>query len=134
MREIKFRCWNPRDKMMGDDPFTLHDAILQEIGDPWLPEDEVNGNVYLQYTGLHDKHKKEIYEKDIIEDCLGFRHLVRWINEEIWYRSSCLTGEKHSPMRIGPGFVMGDCTFDLEENMEIIGNVFENPELLENKE
>ena len=111
-REIKFRAWN------GGQP----KAILEWNFILKLPMNEIFGEmkpeklVLMQYTGLKDKNGKEIYENDLImqqdykkpleiyfcEHCTGFRaRLNGYGNNEI---------------------IKDDC--------EIIGNIYENPNLL----
>ena len=84
----------------------------------WCP---VNPETIGRFTGLFDKNCKEIFEKDILFGHAGedFWEIVefdieegKWIRRDIWYNSK----------------------LDLSENnefMEIIGNIHENPELLE---
>ena len=77
----------------------------------------------MQYTGLHDKNGKEIYEGDIVE-WAGYKMEVFW-GEDIG---------------IGYGFCWRPCgdNTDYHESMtgfideyEVIGNIYDNPELLE---
>ena len=59
MREIKFRTWLPTEQRMGT-PFELRFGL----NEPGVFSDEI---IFMQYTGLHDKNGKEIYEGDIVE-------------------------------------------------------------------
>lgn len=74
--------------------------------------------VIRQYTGLKDKNEKEIYEGDILEyqshDPKYAKCIVRWTQEH---------EDNH------PGFVIHD-SYSQYGKPEVIGNIFENPELI----
>lgn len=71
-----------------------------------------------QFTGLLDKNGKEIYEGDIIKQ----------IENDGWGCSDSQTEEQYIiEFRNGCFLAYGKC---LSSQMEIIGNIFENPELL----
>lgn len=75
-----------------------------------------------QFTGLFDKNGKEIYEGDIIE---GFDIII-----EVWYSEdrACFIAEMKEPQNCMVGILSGYDT----GRMEIIGNIYDNPDL--NKE
>lgn len=130
MREIKFRAWNEVEKKMiydgGDDTqatWILHNCDYKPFGIWEL----------MQYTGLNDKNGKEIYEGDVIE----------------MYSDACLYSvggviEKRvvswDKTRNGWNFLESrnyKCQIhsdeELSDTLEIIGNIYENPELKEKK-
>ena len=63
MREIKFRAWDKEDKFMTD-PFFLGSL---NAGDGYDQDWKV-----MQFTGLKDKNKKDIYDGDILKQSPGF--------------------------------------------------------------
>jgi uncharacterized phage protein (TIGR01671 family) len=110
MREIKFRAWDTRFNDMHYYPeihqWNLNMPDLEEI-------------TLMQYTGIKDKNGKEIYEGDIVK-CDGYY-------EDIYVckygRASFVLGVQQG--NFGLSIVMQD-----SYQMEIIGNIYENPELL----
>ena len=101
MREIKFRAWDKEIKKMGT-PFTLEFAIEQEGY-------RTNGLIFMQFTGLHDRNGKEIYENDLLKDKQGCVHQVVFENGGFWARFP--NGEHYMPT---------------EEYRVIVGNIYEN--------
>ena len=141
-REIKFRAWDDeRNKFVSD--FRLEIAPNNNVkGVVWTNSDEgiPHGVIVtiMQYTGLKDKNGKEIYEGDILSviDNGGERfdetyYPVVWgeySDGEYVYAVQCwLVGSMPlSEARQGSSYMHS--SFDVE----IVGNIYENPELLEN--
>jgi len=127
MRDIKFRLINRFNKIVGYEKWytgvwdkdkswsALPCWLYSTDQKSWRPE-EIKHRTKDQYTGLHDKNGKEIYEGDILEyhDGTGVRDRdkVEWLIDG-WYCAQ--------PMH----------TLFLHKYWEIIGNIYENPELLE---
>ena len=134
MREIKFRAWDKADKMMYAAMTSLHfDGIphaatfIGALGDERTVRAE---NLELmQYAGLKDKNGKEIYEGDILgreeHECMDGQPVNSYLDtcQVIWHQSAWY------------------CDFWGNENLsiddydsttgEVIGNIYENPELVE---
>lgn len=101
MREQKYRFWEPYAKrMLG--PYTLY-----EIKSAYVVCAQCFDHA-MQYTGMHDKNHKEIYEGDI----------VKW-GENLETVSYC---ERDAYFQTE--------TSMLDPVMEVVGNIYENKELL----
>jgi hypothetical protein len=123
MREIKFRAWRPGSS----NDMVYSDGNKVEITDTGISfyklhydhYDPLIGNAthVMQFTGLHDRLGKEIYEGDIVKakDRLPFV-----IKELTW-----LHGSEYEESCYGYDFQGDD-----NENVEIIGNIYENSELV----
>ena len=95
----------------------------QSMSDIYFNNTEVILETLGQFIGIEDKNAAEIYEGDIVENGLS----GTWIIEPLERGSMDLKGvcKKYK-----------DSNFDisaLNSNVKIIGNIHENPELLENK-
>ena len=130
-REIKFRAWHKRMAVMSN-AVTLHTIAEKDYS---LDFSDV---VFLQYTGLKDKDGVEIYEGDFVRafkpnTYLGPKDLleVRWNSQRgcwaYWMLriNNWATGKGDVPMIVGENRSGRWC--------EVIGNRFENQELLEQK-
>jgi hypothetical protein len=108
MREIKFRAWDG-DKKIITQP---QDLSCCRSSWSWLGLKDMP---LMQYTGLKDKNGKEIYEGDIcfIDNIQNFE--VIWSRIGFWFKRED-----------GELFVL------TPQNawIEVIGNIYENPELL----
>lgn len=106
MREIKFRAWNKSARAM------LEWGYLRVCGQHLLFVDSLT---WMQFTGLIDKNGKEIYEGDMVHRTRVDRgndkqKVVQW----------------RIPKRGGIGFNLRHC----DDCIEVIGNIYENPELV----
>ena len=114
-REIKFRAW---DKEIKQFSCVFEDYRIKDIND--YTDYEI-----MQYTGLKDKNGKKIYEGDIVKykDFSNGAYLFREqpLTKDVvtWNKDTCGYKVKHMGL-----------TFKAE-TYEIIGNIYENPELLE---
>lgn len=132
MREIKFRAWWKEAKLMADVEVWREDDIViivpvvssipgHKFERQLLDEGEYN---LMQYTGLKDKNGKEIYEGDIIKgnDTDQGNCIVKYIEAQFDLYS--INGEDlYSDYFLKTGDIQ-------ERELEIIGNIYETPELL----
>ena len=136
MRDIKFRAWDKATKKMYE--VIKIDFYNEKVGylfaDP-ITQGEVIDYLKLsdielmQYTGLKDKNGVEIYEGDLFRlefDDGEYLCSVEFCEEEVGYVSmpKKTFREKYGKLL----WVRGNEHFN---NNEIIGNIYENPELLE---
>ena len=130
MREIKFRMWDDKLKTMYTPDMEPNMWNIANIENGIIKQ--TKENVLMQYTGIADKNNKEIYEGDIVK--------VKWetYNQGKYFQTD--------DMYIGHGGTyiikykrLGFCFVDnknrtismkRDAELEIIGNIYENPELL----
>lgn len=86
---------------------------------------EVEPSTICKCTGGKDKNSKLIYEDDIAKDDKGNLYKAFWQDNHYQFSWMCVKSEK---LPIGAKWNF-DCFRGYE--MEVIGNVFDNPELLE---
>lgn len=123
MREIKFRAWDTLygcwfngfyvDWQSGEVSWKLKDGTAMGKAE----------NIELtQYTGLRDKNGKEIYEGDIVNTVSE----PTFITYEVIYRApSFLLRDKFGTFPFNP--------MASERHYTVIGNIYENPELLKER-
>lgn len=105
MREIKFRAWDRKSKMW-----------LEKFNVDLLNIGSLDTIELCQYTGMKDTNGKEIYEGDI----------VLWIDSKENKR-------QNKVFFLEGAFRLRNIYFELLEYgiLEVIGNIYENPELLD---
>jgi uncharacterized phage protein (TIGR01671 family) len=142
VREIKFRAWDKKSKKM-----LYGDFCIWASSGRWAIYDDEDGgksglwehNIsddydleVMQYTGLHDKNGKEIWEGDILSDSLvttkddpakdGY-----FLYSEVIFSEGSFCGKEIN------GWDPMTEIYPLAGNysrQEVIGNIYENPELL----
>ena len=131
MRKIKFRGFTTN---YTDNEWVYGDLIHYDTGEIYImpqndkywdiPNDgeRVDEITVCQFTGLEDKNGREIYEGDILKFEKGNIMYVEWDDEYKGFILVDPTGDEGSAS-IGNWYV---------ERTEVIGNIFENIELLNN--
>ena len=138
MREIKVRAWNKHKKEMiyifDSSPYTL----IWFENQLWLSHYMAgNGPLamseeyfeLMQYTGLTDKNGKEIYEGDIVKIKL-YRGKDRHGSDIFDYEIFKIEWSESSAQFRALDIFGGSWSFDNSNWVEIIGNLFENPEMM----
>lgn len=142
MREIKFRAWDKVKKIMRSSVLSLSWLYGESLNDISVdtengPEDgNIDNFIIMQYTGLKDKNGREIYEGDIVhlwnkysDD--GIKH--DWGKWEVYF-----CGDRWRLKNGDIEYDNGDYYHGYEVNwgdnntsfIEVVGNIFENPEIL----
>lgn len=115
-REIKFRAWDKQNKNM-EEVDLLGSNVLHIKNSEW---ENIEDFEVMQFTGLEDKNGAEIYEGDIIQELK-----VNW--EVVFYKGAWRLGRN----------VKGDIQYKSLDRYayrcEIIGDIYRNKELLEEK-
>lgn len=128
----KFRAWDVHEKkMFTNDQLIIWNGNVYANDNPELNVNNLKGwsideKYLMQSTGLKDKNGKEIYEDDIVRITLtdGFRYVV---------------GEDGAvKYKLGAFYILNGLDeylisdFHIDD-IEVVGNIYENPELLKGK-
>jgi len=107
-RAIKFRAWDGHKIWWVETWDELQDKSLQ----------------IMQFTGLKDKNGKEVYEGDIVTENRELIYQVIWCDDKfrLGFRLKSINGD---------GLLYSfEEVFGYGERGEIIGNIYDNPDLL----
>ena len=134
MREIKFRAWDNNLNQMYEIVSINFDLQFIHLDPDYCHKVKIKDIELMEYTGLKDKNGVEIYEGDIIR---GDRYpfwdkrepnyvaVVEWIFAGFQYVYYCINPKKRG---ISDGI---NNILESGEDFEIIGNIYENPELVD---
>jgi hypothetical protein len=129
VREIKFRAWDTNDKTWAtidgrwDFRYNMEDGYFFTVEGPenesWTEAVTEGSLILQQYTGLKDKNGREIYEGDILAGIM-LSGVVQWNNSLAKYTVQLSPEGWHD-------------LSSLNYMKEVIGNIYDNPELLSGK-
>lgn len=129
MREIKCRVWDSEENRMLYFQTPVVDksqAVIMACNgrkENWIDTHIMSMEVMetMWYTGLHDKNGEEIYEGDAVE-------ILKWnkvfVGEIVFLQCAYVMVEKNSEPKIFHNLGWG------YDSIKIIGNIYENPELI----
>ena len=103
---LRFRVW--------DDIHRTMEKLEDSDVNPFNISDYPQNNI-MQCTGLKDKNGKLMYEKDVLKDDNGALFQIKW----------CYNSYELKPLFKG-GYTLGL----IDEEFEVVGNIYENKELL----
>jgi len=128
-REIKFRAWDKKDNDMVyiDDLYWFEENGVTDFSGVG----RYGEYIFMQFTGLHDKNGKDVYEGDVckfnrVEEECSFFCGIAYIDTDV------VGGQWEIVSYLDPldkGYL--DPTLFWNEDFEIIGNIHEKPELIE---
>jgi len=134
MREIKFRAWDVKNNKFIDGYAITCDGTIFSFKEGDC-EDYIRGHadipntILIQYTGLKDKNGKEIYEGDILKSITEY-------NDYTGLNSHLYGGNVYEVKNNGWKFYLNpDGMYQVRScDCKVIGNIYENPELLKGGE
>lgn len=119
MRQIKFRFFNPPSKSFVEN--YSYNGLVEEL----FEQDDML--IPSQFTGMYDKNDKEIYEGDVVELVSTTKDKNK--KGQIVYEGAAFFVKIIKPISTLYLSWLNHWLFD-KEKIEVIGNVFENPEFI----
>lgn len=127
-REIKFRIWRAPDEYTKVSWMESWDSLLNYSMSDIFQLDNPD-DVLEQFTGLKDRNGKDIYEGDILAWHSNIYRKQDWIGL-VKYRGAGFVVQESSRSFSTPDWLETACNKDANI-IEVVGNIHENPGLLE---
>lgn len=128
----KFRAWDVHEKkMFSNAQLIVWNGNVYANDNSELNVDNLKGwsideKYLMQSTGLIDKNGKEVFENDVIRDSDGFEGIVQYDESYGMYGIAYLP-----TLSNGIDMTFEELKDNFRNKFEVIGNIYENPELVE---
>lgn len=128
MRKIKYRCWFNNQMYYGIPAIRFNEAGVTRVDlnddehdfaqtpDTWTGMQDFE---LMQFTGLEDMNGREIYEGDVLRHNGPMKSEIRYLDEDAGF---LLLNKQMGRLHPSKAF--------FSQHVEVIGNIYENPELL----
>lgn len=116
--------------LIKDDKCDHLPAFILLVNNEWLTEiHKVDPNTIGQFTGCLDKHGHEVYEGDIVDAWSAGSHCTHGLIHFASCRFFILLNGDNGPL--GPWNLAPSQYNDIDEHLEVVGNVIDNPDKVE---
>ena len=123
----KFKAWDYDAKEWWPHPFYINNGkFITDVNDEFIQADVPERFEIVQFTGLLDKNGQEIFESDVL----------RFSDKWEWYRSSSVSKDELENLDYEERIIVIPRDYEwllsdeIQTYWEAVGNIYENPELL----